>query len=247
MTIKEVYERFAKLHSYSFATIDGEYPEIRIAHFLTYDVEGLYFQTMKVKPFYTQLKKTGKVAVCALIATEGEATQDDEGLSDFPPGFYIRVSGEVRELSMEELKRKTEKNSRFSPLVKDIERYPTMTTFVLHRFKGEVYDYDYALENRDHKLERERFSFGGMPYIRSGFNINPETCIACGICAKVCSFNAIIPGQKYAIDPHRCDECGSCYCACPVKAITAKSPMLESYRMECGKKILAYTKVNPKS
>jgi ferredoxin len=242
MTIKEVFEKFEKLHSYSFATIDGDYPEIRIAHFLTYDDDGLYFQTMKVKPFYSQLSKSGKVAVCALIAKDGEATHDDEGLSDFPPGFFIRVSGDVKELSMEELKSKTKTDARFLPLVKDIDRYPTMTTFVLHSFKGEVYDYDFDCENRDHKIERERFSFGGRQHLQAGFHINSEKCIACGACAKVCTFSAISPGETYSINPNRCDECGSCYSACPVNAITAKSPMEETYRKACGKKIIAYTK-----
>jgi ferredoxin len=242
MEIKEVFEKFEKLHSYSSATIDGDYPEIRIAHFLTYDDEGLYFMTMKVKPFYNQLIKTKKVAACALIAEDGASGHDDEGLSSFPPGFYIRVSGDVRELSMAELNHKAEKDEKFMPLVKDIERYPTMTTFVLHRFKGEVYDYDFAKESRDHKLQRSRFDFAGMKKIPAGFYIEPEKCISCGTCAKVCTFNAIVSGDKYSINGLRCDECGSCYSACPVNAIVAKSPMSEDERRACGKKIIAYAK-----
>lgn len=46
LSIKEIFEAFEQLHSYSFSTIHDGYPEIRIAHFLTYDEEGLYFQTM---------------------------------------------------------------------------------------------------------------------------------------------------------------------------------------------------------
>lgn len=242
MTEKEVYERFERLHSYSFSTMDREYPEIRIAHFLTYDDEGLYFQTMKVKPFYAQLKRNGKVAACAQVAGEGAAVHDEDGLSYFPAGYYIRVSGEVRELTNEELTRKAEQDARFSPLVKDIERYPTMTTFVLHRFKGEVYDFDFEKEHRDHKLERERFSFGGMEHIEPGFTIDPEACIACGICAEVCTFGAIIPGEKYTIDGSRCDECGSCYSVCPKSAVNVKSPMDEAARKECGKSILEFSR-----
>jgi ferredoxin len=240
MTIEEVYERFEQLHSYAFSTIDGEYPEIRIAHFLTYDAQGLYFQTMKVKPFYAQLRDTKKVAVCALVAEDGAAKQDEQGLSEFPPGFFIRVSGDVRELSPAELRDKCDADPSFLPLAKDIERYPAMTTFLLYRFKGELYDYDYACENRDHKLERQRFSFGSMEYVRSGFSIDPGTCIACGNCATVCTFGAIVPGPSYGIDPHRCDECGSCYTVCPVSAIAAKVPMAESLRKECGKKTMAF-------
>ncbi len=242
MEIKEVFEKFEKLHSYSFATIDGDYPEIRIAHFVTYDEEGLYFMTMKVKPFYEQLNKTKKVAACALIAEDSASAHDEDGMSSFPPGFYIRVSGDVRELSFHELNEKSKKDKKFIPLVKDVERYPAMTTFVLYSFKGEVYDYDFAKEHRDNKLQRERFSFGGMKEIAAGFFVVTEKCIGCGTCEKVCTFNAIVQGEKYSINRNRCDECGSCYSACPVGAILAKSPISEDERKACGKKIIDYAK-----
>ncbi len=239
MTIKEVYERFEKMHAYSFATIDGDYPEIRIAHFLTYDDEGLYFMTMKVKPFYRQLKETKKVAVCALIAADGPAMHDENGLPDFPPGFHIRVSGDVRELPFEELSAKAEKDARFLPLVKDVERYPTMTTFVLYRFKGEVFDYDFEKTQRDHKIERMRFSHGGAEAEPCGFSINAEKCVACGACKMVCTFNAIVQGESYSIIGNFCDECGSCYVVCPANAVNAKTTMEEADRRDCGRKTLA--------
>lgn len=234
---KEVFERFEKISAYTFATIDGDYPETRIAHFLTYDDEGLYFQTMKVKPFYKQLKTTGKVAVCSLVAENVAADHDENGLPSFPEGYFIRVSGDVRELSFEELELKAKKDPKFLPLIKDIERYPTMTTFVLYKYKGEVYDYDFEKKNRVHKLERQRFSFGGMEVIPPGFTIDKDKCIGCGSCRKVCTFSAIIPGEKYSINPNRCDECGSCYSVCPVNAVKAKTPMEDSYRRECQRKL----------
>ena len=54
MNIKEMYDRFERIGSFTFATINGDYPETRIAHFVTYDDEGLYFMTMDTKPFYPQ-------------------------------------------------------------------------------------------------------------------------------------------------------------------------------------------------
>lgn len=242
MRIQEVFEHFEKIHSYSFASIDDGEPEIRIAHFLTYDDEGLYFQTMKVKPFYRQLTKTGLVAVCALIAPQEEASHDEHDLPGFPPGYFIRVRGEVRELSFEELEEKVKKDARFLPLVKDIERYPAMTTFVLHHFKGEKYDYDYAEEHRDHKLERERFAFHGSTMEKAGFSIDPEKCISCGRCARVCTFRAIRSEEHFSINGERCDECGSCYLVCPVGAIEAKTPMSEGNRLAAGKKMLDYAR-----
>ena len=240
MNIKEIFEKFDKMNAYTFATIDCDYPETRIAHLLTYDDEGLYFQTMKVKPFYRQLKETNKVAVCSLVTNQGPVTHDENGLPIFEPGYFIRANGDIREIDLSELIAKSKESSRFLPLVKDIERYPTMTTFVLHSFKGEMYDYDFDKKNRDHKIERERFSYGGMKHIDAGLYIDPEKCISCGTCAKVCTFSAIVQGDKYSIDSKTCDECGSCYSVCPVNAIKAKTPMGEDDRNACGKSILKY-------
>jgi ferredoxin len=246
MTIKEVFEKFEMLHSYSFSTIDGEYPEVRIAHFLTYDDDGLYFQTMKVKPFYAQLIKTQKLAVCALVADDGSADHDEDGLSYFPPGFFIRVSGDTRCVSLEELHEKALKDpEKFGPLEKDIERYPTMTTFVLHKFKGELYDYDFEKKNKDHKLDRSRFAFNKAKYQEPGFSIDKDLCVGCGKCKKVCTFNAIKPGKTYTIDGSRCDECGSCYSVCPKDAIKAKSPLSKSEKKAIRKSIKEYYKQHP--
>ncbi|MBA5851532.1 4Fe-4S binding protein [Clostridium sp. cel8] len=242
LNIKEIFETFDAVNAYTFSTIDNGYPEVRIAHFLTYDKEGLYFQTMKVKPFYRQLTQTNKLAVCSLVTNQGAVSHDENGLPIFEPGYFIRANGDVKELSFEELTKKAEEDERFLPLIKDIERYPTMTTFVLYRFKGEVYDYDFDKVHRDHKIERNRFSYGDVKCEPPGFVIDPEKCIACGSCEKVCTFSTIIPGEKYSIDGNRCDECGSCYSVCPVNAIKAKTPMDETYRKICGKKMTEYAK-----
>jgi ferredoxin len=243
MTMQEVFESFEKLHSYSFSTLDGDYPEIRIAHFLTYDDDGLYFQTMMCKPFYEQLMKSKKVAACALIADDGKVSKDNDGMSYFPPGYYIRVSGDVKAIDNEKLHKKALKDpKKFGPLEKDIARYPMMTTFVLNKFKGEVYDYDFEMINRDHKLERNRFSFNGATFIKPGFTIDKKACVGCGKCAKVCTFSAIIPGKKYSINSNRCDECGSCYSVCPENAIKAKTPVKEKERKRIGKLMKAYAK-----
>jgi MinD superfamily P-loop ATPase len=52
--------------------------------------------------------------------------------------------------------------------------------------------------------------------------IAPEKCTACGICHKVCRFEAIIPGsgtEAYRVDSLACEGCAACYYQCPEEAI----------------------------
>ncbi|MGB9678714.1 MAG: NADH-quinone oxidoreductase subunit NuoF [Thermoanaerobacteraceae bacterium] len=56
------------------------------------------------------------------------------------------------------------------------------------------------------------------------FNINPDKCRSCGICAKNCPTNAISgkPKQPYVIDQDKCIKCGTCIEKCPFDAIYKK-------------------------
>ncbi|MBE9472892.1 MAG: ATP-binding protein [Chloroflexi bacterium] len=50
--------------------------------------------------------------------------------------------------------------------------------------------------------------------------IDPEKCTACGICAEVCRFDAVILGDEvYRVDSLACEGCASCYYQCPEEAI----------------------------
>lgn len=219
-TINDIFELFDRIGCCTFATIDGEYPETRIAHFLVYDEEGIYFMTMNTKPFYKQLKATGKVSVCGLAAATRVVTTE-ENLLEFDPGYFIRLTSDVREVTINEIKAKN--NPAFRYCIEDNERYPAMTAFVIYHARGEVYDYDFDKIHRSHKLERRRFAYGGMKYEPAGLTILTDKCIGCGICQKGCSFNAIEPdGEKYRINPNRCDECGDCFTNCPAGAVRHK-------------------------
>jgi len=53
--------------------------------------------------------------------------------------------------------------------------------------------------------------------------IKAEDCTGCGICHRLCKFEAIIPPdkpkEKYAVDPLGCEGCGVCVWFCPEDAI----------------------------
>jgi len=221
MNIKEIYEKFDAVGSLTFATIDEGYPETRIAHFFAYDDEGLYFRTMFPKPFYKQLKETEKVSVCGLYGST-EIAHGEDGLPEFEPGYSIRVTGDIKEVSLEEIKNKPTNKELFHLGIKDVEKYPAMRIFVLYRGKGEVFDYDFETKLRDHKLLRINFSFNGFTDKVFSLGIK-ENCIGCGKCFRKCSFKAIEKnGDDYIINRRKCDVCGDCIVACPVDAIGEK-------------------------
>lgn len=221
-TIQEVYELFNKVGCCSFATLDGNGGvDSRIAHFFAYDDDGLYLRTMRVKPFYRQLKEGGMLSVSAELTAE-HCTWDDDNMPHFQPGYMVRVSGSVRELTQDEVDAKAAENPMFNVAIYDINKYPETVVFVLERFHGEYYDYDFNMVHRDHKIERERFAFGGDTFVKPGLTIDPDRCIACGSCADACTHKAIVPGDSYSIMGNRCDECGNCFHACPVGAVIQK-------------------------
>ncbi len=50
--------------------------------------------------------------------------------------------------------------------------------------------------------------------------VEPEKCTACGRCAEVCRFDAIIPGDAaYRVDGLACEGCAACFYQCPADAI----------------------------
>ena len=107
----------------------------------------------------------------------------------------------------------------------DINKYPETVVFVLERFHGELYDYDFNMVHRDHKILRERFAFGGDTFEEPGLSIDASLCTACGACTEACTHKAIFPtadGAAYEIHGERCDECGNCYHVCPAGAVRAK-------------------------
>lgn len=226
MTIKEIYEKFDKIGCLSFTTVNADgVPESRIAHLRAYDDDGIYFMTMFIKNFYKHMKLNGKLSICGLNA-KTEVTHNDDGFPIFDGGYAIRMTGNVKEISIEEIKAKN--NPRFDFCIKDQEKYPAMVVFCITDGYGDVFDYDFEMINRDNKLQREYFVFNGAKEHYRGLTINQDKCIFCGVCKNKCSFLAIEENNRaYTIDKYRCDECGDCYICCPVKAISYRGETIE--------------------
>ncbi|WP_246637633.1 4Fe-4S binding protein [Crassaminicella profunda] len=219
MEIKEIYKLIENIGVFVFSTINGDEVHSRIAHFNGCDDDGIYFRTMMNKPFGKQLIETGKVTVCGITNNKCLGYEED-GTPNFPPSYTIRLIGHVKRVAPEIIKEKSKTNKAFLSAANDIDKYPAMAegNFVLYRAKGEIFDVDFDCINRDHKLLRKRFSFGGAPFNPAGVIIT-DKCIECGKCKEVCTFKAIEEGSPFKIRENRCDDCGSCLLACPVNAI----------------------------
>jgi MinD superfamily P-loop ATPase len=61
-------------------------------------------------------------------------------------------------------------------------------------------------------------------------SIDPELCVACGTCADVCRFDAVLvpeddaEDESYTIDDVACEGCAVCYYQCPAEAIEMQEP-----------------------
>ncbi|NLK24556.1 MAG: 4Fe-4S binding protein [Clostridiales bacterium] len=92
-----------------------------------------------------------------------------------------------------------------------------------------------------HKCQ-EACNFGAISYINGRAFINYEICKECGMCKKVCPYNAIAEvmrpckvvcptgaleidkeTRRSKIDESKCINCGACMAACPFGAISDKS------------------------
>ena len=219
MELKEIFEYADKIGFLTFSTIEDGYVHSRIAHFYAFDEDGLYLRSMFIKPFYNQMIKTGRLAVCGMYPSARISGTDENGVPAFEPGYTFRITGDVKELSEEKVKEKAKTNEQFKIALFDMKKYPATRNLVMYRGRGEIYDFDFEMVNRDHKLLRTRFAFGGAEYNPPGNIILADRCTECGTCYDVCTFKAVKPGSPYSMIGERCDECGSCVLACPEDAI----------------------------
>lgn len=232
MDLSLVYQALFQIGTLTVSTldeVDGKTIHSRLVSYCHGDDDGIYFLTLDSKPFYRQLKTHPQIALAGIYPTSQKNGKNSVGQPYFPPGYTVRISGEAREIAIEESQRLAKAGSEHHTyFLEEVARYPAMRYFCVHKGKGELYYYDFEMEQREHKLLRKRFAFGGATVNPSGSSINVDLCIVCGICAETCTFKAISlsdQGDHYIIDGSRCDECGSCLLVCPQKAINLPTTM----------------------
>lgn len=62
-------------------------------------------------------------------------------------------------------------------------------------------------------------------YRENTLKYDPDECINCGMCSKVCPHGVFSRGEKVAslVNKEACMECGACYLNCPTEAIKVES------------------------
>ncbi|QTA38044.1 4Fe-4S binding protein [Thermosipho ferrireducens] len=90
-------------------------------------------------------------------------------------------------------------------------------------------------------IEKHEY-YGGKKAI-----IVPEKCDGCGICKKVCRFEAIITVSNiYKVDQYACEGCNACVISCPQRAIKlVESLSGEFYYSVSENKNIIHANLNP--
>ena len=82
----------------------------------------------------------------------------------------------------------------------------------------------------------EQFDYLGS---RKAF-IDPEKCIGCGACVKVCRFDAIKKSESLCeIVPYSCEGCGVCAAVCPQNAVSLQDDVAGEVALFKGERVFS--------
>ncbi|MCR4605720.1 MAG: DUF362 domain-containing protein [Eubacterium sp.] len=108
------------------------------------------------------------------------------------------------------------KEAKIGHAIMDADIFISLTHFKGHEmagFGGAIKNIGMGSGSRAGKMEQH---CDGKP------NVNPEKCIGCGACDRICAHGAPkIENRKATIDHDICVGCGRCLAVCPKDAITA--------------------------
>lgn len=205
MDVEKCLEILRTVKDVAFATVDERgLPQIRIIDVMLIGKEALYFCTARGKDFYSQLMKSGHVAVTGL---------NDEYQ-------MVRLTGKAHRLTDQKqwINRIFEENPSMNAF------YPGESRYVLEPFcidNGEIEWFDLGKQ----PIVRKSFSLGQNLVRQKGFEIT-DRCIGCGKCQKTCPQQCIENGSPCRIRQEHCLHCGLCYENCPVQAIVKRGDKL---------------------
>lgn len=81
--------------------------------------------------------------MCGIYPSGRKEGKNKDRQPYWPPGFFLRITGEAREVTDAEIKEKAAAGSEVHQYAQeDAARYPAMKLFCMFKGKGEIFDYD---------------------------------------------------------------------------------------------------------
>jgi len=196
--VQLAFNTLRSIKSVSVATVSNGLPQNRIMDIMLVEKETLFFITARGKSVYRQLKKTPRIAICAL----------DKHYN------AIRVNGDIKFCKQRKI---MDKIFEQNPILNDLypgKKREILEVFQVYKGEGEIFELSKS------PIVRTHFVFGGVIRVLQKYVIN-NTCISCGACFDVCPNKAVLRSMdnNYSINNLFCLECGGCFEVCPVNAI----------------------------